>query len=278
MSDPVTTTTPSAGQVRAVVERSPALVLAQDKAGWLDLFAEGGAVQDPVGTAPNVRGAHRDPKGEDDLGRFWDTFIAGNEIRFEVLADFFVGAEMARDVLIHTRLSTGLQIVVPAHLLYEVDGTHVRRMRAVWDLRQRTRGALSSGWLGLKTLVAMSARMLSVQGLGGSMAYARGMRVGIFGKGRRAVEALVAAVESRDVAALEAIFAPGAAIELPVGTRVAPAALLEGLSGFNAEQVTPAGWMISFRYHVEGGRAGLAFLEFDPATGRVSTARFFGPQ
>ncbi|HEY3450430.1 MAG TPA: hypothetical protein VGK67_29010 [Myxococcales bacterium] len=263
-------------QVRAIVERSPSLVLAQDKPGWLELFAEGGVVQDPVGTAPNVRGARKSALGEDDLGRFWDTFIAGNEIRFEVLADYFAGSEMARDVLIHTKLSTGLQIVVPAHLLYEIDGTKIRRMRAVWDLRQRTSGALTSGWLGFKTLMAMSWKMLAVQGLGGTLAYSRGMVVGIFGAGRRTVDALVAALRAKDAAALQALFAPGAIVERPVGTRVEPKALLEALPSLTVEQVTPAGWMTSFRFKAEGGRTGLAFLEFDPASKRITSARFFG--
>ncbi|MGC4116226.1 MAG: nuclear transport factor 2 family protein [Myxococcales bacterium] len=183
---------------------------------------------------------------------------------------------MARDVLIHTRLSTGLQIVVPAHLLYEIDGTKILRMRAIWDLRKRTSGALTSGWLGFKTLMAMSWTMLSSMGLGGTLAYSRGMFVGIFGRGRSAVDALAAAVRAKDAGALAALFAPSAVVELPVGTRVEPKALLDALPGFGVEQATPAGWMTSFRFTLEGGRRGLAFLEFDPASKRIASARFFG--
>lgn len=274
MNEPVATMSPD--EVRAVVERSPALVLAQDKAGWLDLFVEGGIVNDPVGTAPNVRGAREDAQGQDDLGRFWDTFIRGNEIRFEVLGDWFAGRELARDVLIHTKLSTGLQIVVPAHLVYEVDGTKVRSMRAVWDLRKRTSGALTSGWLGFKTLMVMGWTMLASMGLGGTLAYSRGMLVGIFGQGRRTVDALVAAVRAKDAAGLAALFAPGAVVEAPAGKEVEPAALVDALPSLSAEQATPAGWTTSFRFRLEGGRTGLAFLEFDPASRRIARARFFG--
>lgn len=264
----------------ALVERSPALVLAQDKAGWLALFADGAAVEDPVGSAPNVRGARRSAAGEDDLGRFYDTFIAGNEIRFEVRGDWVAGAEVARDVLIHTRLASGLRLTVPAHLLYEVDFAgaepRLRRMRAVWDLRQRTRGALGAGWLGLRTLIDMSVRMLSVQGLGGTLRYSRGMFVGIFGAGTRAAVALARAVAASDAAAVEALFAPGARVELPVGTPLQPSGLAAALGGeLHIEPATAAGWLTSFRFEAGKGRRGLCFLEFDPGSRRIAQARFF---
>ena len=60
-----------ASRVFEVVARSPACVAAQDRDGWLALFTRDGVVEDPVGAAPN----HREV-----LGRFWDTFIAGNEM------------------------------------------------------------------------------------------------------------------------------------------------------------------------------------------------------
>ena len=108
-------------QILETVQRSPALVAAQDKAAWIALFSSDGTVEDPVGGAVNRRGGNVESRTlEDELSRFWDTFIAGNEIRFEVRADRLGASELARDVVIHTRLSTGMTIDVPAYLLYEV--------------------------------------------------------------------------------------------------------------------------------------------------------------
>ena len=47
----------------ACVENSPRRVAEHDRQGWLDLFVEGGVVEDPVGTVPNRRGAGLDAQG-----------------------------------------------------------------------------------------------------------------------------------------------------------------------------------------------------------------------
>ena len=89
------------------------------------------------------------------------------------------GSEVVRDVLIHTKLATGLAIDVPAHLIYEIadeDGAlRIRRLRAVWDLRRRSMSAISSGARGMWTMWAISGRMFALQGLGGMLGYSRGL-------------------------------------------------------------------------------------------------------
>lgn len=271
------------------VDRSPACVAAQDKAAWLALFATDGSVEDPVGTAPNRRGARPSPSGDDELGRFYATFIAGNAIRFEVIADLVAGDEVVRDVVIHTRLSTGLAIDVPAHLIYQLasdggDGLRIARLRAVWDLRKRTLHALAAGWRGLYTLLVISARMFAIQGLRGVAGYTRGLVSGIFGRGRTAVARLVRAVAERDGAALESLCAPGASIEFPVGRPLSPREWLDALgpaAALRVAQVTPAGWLTSFRFETVGAgaaRSGIAVLEFDRRSRRIATARFFAAE
>lgn len=205
--------TPQPSLLMQVVERSPAYVAAQDRDAWLALFSRDGVVEDPVGAAPN----HRDA-----LAGFFNTFIAGNEIRFEVIEDLTAGHEVVRDVVIHTRLSTGLTIEVPALLLYELvdeDGAlRIRRLRAVWDLRRRSIGALAAGLRGLWTLCAVSLQMLRMQGLSGVLGYSRGLVSGIFGDGAATLERLSAAIRAGDPAAAEALFAADATVEFPVGT------------------------------------------------------------
>lgn len=260
-----------------LVERSPACVAAQDRDGWLALFSHDGVVEDPVGAAPN----HRDA-----LGRFFDTFIAGNQIVFEVIEDLVAGDEVVRDVVIHTRLSTGLQIDVPAHLIYQLvdeDGAlRIRRLRAVWDLRRRSTGALAAGLRGLWTLCAVSLRMLRVQGLGGVLGYSRGLVTGIFSRGRTTLEALAAAVNAKDIPATAALFTPDARVEFPVGKHLSFQTWSDELGPQAALQVscaTSAGWTTSCRFTIAGGphagAGGVAFLDFDPATRKIAAARFF---
>lgn len=283
-----------AGQKLAIVERSPALVAAHDKSAWLALFSADACAEDPVGTTPNRVGAHPDARSGDDLSRFYDTFIAGNAIRFEVLSDYVAGDEVARDVVIHTRLSTGLDVVVPAHLLYQVvdegGGLRIRRMRACWDLRRRSIDTMLSGWRGLYTLVAISLLMFRVQGVRGLVGYSRGLLVGVFGRGKVVVERLAASIASGDEAGLARLFVPAAPspIELPVGVEMTAASFLSSVrAGYGddatlrAEQITSAGWLTSFRFTLRGAsgaRSGLAFVEHDPATRRIASLRFFTPE
>ncbi len=270
----------------AAVDQSPACVLAQDKAGWLALFADGGVTEDPVGTAPNRKGAHLARGGEDDLGRFYDTFIAGNEIRFSVLEDLVAGDEVVRDVVIHTRLSTGLSVDVPAHLIYrlveERGALKLLLLRAIWDLRQRSASAIGAGWKGLVSLTAVSGRMFAVQGIRGLVGYSRGLVSGIFGRGPAAVSRFAEALNRRDAADLEALCADGAAIELPAGRPVTPRALCEELGlgvRLTTSAATPAGFLTSVRFALTDGGAnpvaGIALFEFDPASKTIRSARFY---
>ena len=260
-----------------VVERSPACVAAQDRDAWLALFTRDGSVEDPVGAAPN----HRDA-----LPGFFNTFIQGNDIRFEVHEDLSAGLEVVRDVTIHTRLSTGLVIEVPAFLLYELAEEHntlkIRRLRAVWDLRRRSISAITAGPRGLWTLCAISLRMLRVQGLGGVLGYSRGLVAGIFGAGQTTLERLAAAVRDGDLAAAESLFVADASVELPVGSPASVRDFLAELgpgATLHTSHATSAGWLTACRFRVAGGHHdgahGVAFLAFDPATRKLSSLRCF---
>lgn len=255
-----------------VAQRSPACVAAQDREGWLALFTRDGVVEDPVGAAPNQRAA---------LGAFYDTFIAGNEIRFEVAEDLVGAHEVVRDVVIHTRLSTGLELQVPAYLIYEVadeDGApRIRRLRAVWDLRRRSLGALTAGPRGLVTLSVISLRMLKNQGLAATLGYSRGLTRGIFGRGEQVLGRLADALGAGDREAA-ALFAEDAFVDPPAGTRQPARAWCERgeALAFEVARVISAGWTTAFRFSLldQPGR-GVAFLEFAPGTQKIAALRFF---
>jgi len=123
--------TPDRAEVLALVRSSPAYVAAHDKTGWIGIFGDSYVVEDPVGSRP--------VRSEDGgaLERFWDTFIAPNEIEFQVAQDWVDGFDVVRDVTIVTTLRPGVVVRTPAHLIYQTeyeDGAlTVRRMAAHWE-------------------------------------------------------------------------------------------------------------------------------------------------
>src|SRR5205807_1381842 len=142
----------SSEQLLAVVRRSPELVAVHDRSGWLSLFSDEAVVEDPIGSPPAG-------KAEGFLARFWDTFIAPHDIAFEIRRDHFLGHDVFRDALIHTRIGARIQIDVPAYLLYQLeerDGElRVKRMAAHWQLGNLSLGALRLGphaWVAMTRL------------------------------------------------------------------------------------------------------------------------------
>ena len=99
----------------ALVKRSPELVDRHDREGWLGLFSSEAVAEDPVGGGLNRKG--KDWRGDrDGLSRFYDIFIAPNDIKFTVNQDIVMGNEVVRDVLIRTRLPNGAVSEVAAYL------------------------------------------------------------------------------------------------------------------------------------------------------------------
>ena len=104
----------------AHVERSPKAVAAQDRTGWLNLFADFAIVEDPVGSHPHVAGLYdrrSGHRGNGPIARFYDTFIADNTVLFHVERDLVCGPYVMRDLDLEPG---GLGRRVPMHLLYEM--------------------------------------------------------------------------------------------------------------------------------------------------------------
>lgn len=264
----------------SVVEQSPLRVAAHDRFGWLELFTSDAVVEDPMGSAPAT-------KADGLLGRFYDTFIAPHEIHFEIRRDHFLGSEVFRDAVIHTRVRDGVEVLVPAYLLYQLverDGAlRVQRMAAHWTPARMTAVALAMGPRAWFAMAALSARMLKIMGAAWVGAYVASLWRGIGPRGVQATAHLAAAIATRDAARVRALFqASGAVIELGDAGTLAPAELLAALPAtcrLHVEAIVTAGWTASFRFRLDGATPGegLCQLEFDPADGRIARARFFGP-
>jgi hypothetical protein len=264
-------------QLLAIVERSPEHVAAHAREDWLALFREDALIEDPVGSPPAR-------KATGSLARFWDTFIAPHEIRFEVRADHVLGRDVFRDAVIHTRIGPRINIAVPAYLLYQLDdggdGLRVSRMAAHWQLGRLSLGALKLGPRAWLPMTLLFGRMLRRMGLGWVGGYLASLWSGIGARGLASAKELGRALEARDGAALAALFVDDSeAVELG-GTRVSPSSLPAALpAGSRLEIAAPvtAGWTTSFRFRIDGPAPseGLALLEFAPDARRIRRARFF---
>ncbi len=182
---------PTAGIV-ATVQRSPDAVAAHDFAAWSGLFARGAVLEDPVGTPPVVVPDTGDVSA---LAGFYETFIAPNDVRFDVHADYVDGDTLLRDATIHIRFGTGVQIQVPAYVLYQVCSQggqqRIHRLQAHWELRKLVPTILAHGLAGWKTMITLTATMLRAQGLVASMGFSRGYVFGVFESGKRRLAQLI---------------------------------------------------------------------------------------
>ena len=210
-----------AASLLSVARESPARVAVHDRPGWLSLFSQDAVVEDPVGAAAHRRQRSR---SDDPLRRFYDTFIGPNRVDMDTRLDVVHSqqAEVARDVIIHTQLQTGLSIDVHAYLLYQLTEEQgqlrIARLAAHWELPQMSLQVLGRGLKGLWTMTQMSWHMLRVLGVGGTLGYMQAMTSGVFGHGRRTIEALSAALSERRTQVLGRLFADHAQLELSDGT------------------------------------------------------------
>lgn len=200
---------PKRDEVLSFVRRSPAAVAAHDKETWIGLFAKRYVVEDPVGSRP-VAGGLFDRRtgfrGNGPLERFWDTFIAPNDVAFSVDHDFVRGLTVVRDADIRTRTRSGTEVRTPAHLVYELceeDGClRIQRLAAHWEILPALRQLARPDPTRLGDLLRQGSRLVRMLGIGAAIGFGRAAKsVGRVGKG--AVADLVAVAHGSDPAALE---------------------------------------------------------------------------
>ncbi|PTR26517.1 SnoaL-like protein [Rhodococcus sp. OK519] len=204
------TRTTTTQELLNLARQSPAAVAVHDKNAWLGLFADRHVVEDPVGGRPVLGGLYdrrSHVRGRDALARFWDTFIAPNDIRFHVENDDIVsGLDVIRDVTIETRLGGGVVAKAPMHLLYETTldegAPRIRRIAAHWEVAPMFAQVAGVDRAKLAVAAGMSARMLRLQGLGGSLAFGLAVR-SVGERGKRSVRRLVADAKRGDSRAVE---------------------------------------------------------------------------
>lgn len=272
------TVTPDRDALLRTARASPEIAGQHDKERWLALYSDDAVVEDPVGT-PASHAGRRPGRWGDELGRFYEAFIAASGIdmvtRHEIVSD----SHVFRAVDIHTtNLKTGLTMKVPANLLYEVvardGGLAIKRMQAHWELNRMSRMLMSEGALGMRTIAVMNWRMLRAFGPKWLMRYFKSSQKGVGRRGKELVERVAGKTERER----GDVFAPGTTVELPGGARVSATEFLEGCSALEVRDLLASGRTVSGLASIEWGartRQAAFIAELDASGAQVQRLRWF---
>ena len=263
-----------------LVKASPATVAAHDRSGWMDLFALYAMVEDPVGGAPHHSGGfdrRSGRRGHTVLGRFYDTYIAPNQVRFAVDHDLVCGEVVLRDLTVHVQMSAKVIAQVPMHLQYELvqeegRGWRIRRLAAHWEVLPMILQVLGKGPAGWQVLTTFGLRVLRLQGLTGML----GFSLAFLHAGRRGkalVQRFFALAEEGNAAALAGLFCDNHdGIHQPSG-RTDPAAFRPEQT-LRISKLLVAGQVVSCSLK-QGDRPGIGLFEFDRRSRRLHRVRLF---
>jgi hypothetical protein len=267
-----------------VAKASPAAVASHDRNAWISLFSRHAVIEDPVGSRPHHSGLHdarSGVRGAGPLERFYDTFIAPNDIAFHIEHDVVAPPFVLRDVAIELTMAVGLNVRVPMHLLYEITEEEgvmkIAHLRAHWELVPMVRQVLASGWPGVVTMNRLGLRMIVNQGVGAVLGFSSGM-LGIHGAGKRTVDRFVDATNSRNRTELGALFSRGnAGIRFRSGREILdPESFCEQLGGvLSVTKLISSGYVTSCTLTVRSGTSdsrGVGLFEFNSRTGKLHSA------
>jgi ketosteroid isomerase-like protein len=114
-------------------KQSMACIEAKDRQGWLDLFAEDGVVEDPVGPSmfdPEGAG-HR---GKEAVAAFYDNVIAmSDSIRFHMRDTYDCGVEVANVGEIHITVGGKVGICHVVSTYRATTDGKLASLRAYWE-------------------------------------------------------------------------------------------------------------------------------------------------
>jgi len=220
----------------AAVERSPQLVRAHDRAGWVGLYALDGQIEDPVGSRPH--------RGPNEIDRFYATFIAPREIAFHPRADLVIDDVVIRDVDLEVRMSPALAMTIPAVLRYDLAPTgtelKVTRLQAFWELPGMVGQFLRAGPAALPVGGALTVALLRNQGVVGTAGFLAGFR-SAGRRGRREFAHFLTDARSGDEVAVRRRLARGARITHGETRPLAAAELLDRLADAEQNKLIVAG-------------------------------------
>lgn len=258
---------PTPAELRDAVLASPRAVAAHDRSAWVGLFTRDAVVNDPVGSAPHT--------GHEAITRFYDTFIAPNDIVFDVAHDFAGPATVLRDLTITITMPTGARVRVPMHLRYELaeeDGElRIRYLAAYWELLPMIGQLLGTGPAGWRAGARLGGLLLRNQGVSGPIGMARAC-AGIGKTGKRIASRLCAAAAAGDTETVAGLTGGRDIVRLWSGEVVTPAELVARSCGLRQGKTLAAGRSVTVSIETAAGPA-LLVLEFHPRQARLETLR-----
>ncbi|AKS34034.1 nuclear transport factor 2 family protein [Mycolicibacterium goodii] len=167
-------------ELLTAVERSPQAAAAHDRAGWVGLFADGGRIEDPVGSRP-----HRGPA---EIAQFYDTFIGPRDITFHRDVDIVAGDTVIRDLELEVAMGAAdgaaVTMRIPAYLRYALepelgdgpDRARITELQAYWELPAMVLQFLRHGTRAVPVGLQLAGALLRNQGPVGAVGFAAGFR------------------------------------------------------------------------------------------------------
>jgi len=266
-------------QLLDTAKASPAAIAQYDRQAWINLFSTDYIIEDPVGSRPHQ------PQNQErlPLEKFYDTFIAPNNISFNVDRDIVAGNVVVRDVVIEITMSTKVKLRVPMHLFYEItsenDELKIKSLRAHWELIPMIRQLLGNGVRGIAASLKLGLRMMRIQGISGMIGFSKGS-CGIHKKGKETVNRFVEAANLHDHVKLSSMFDdPDESISLVAsGQRISPQVFCDIIgSHFTVTKLISAGYFVSFSYTWSNwiGLNGVGIFEFNPKSKKIKHVRLY---
>jgi hypothetical protein len=261
---------------------SPRAVASHDRDAWLGLFADCHIVEDPVGSKPHFGGVFdvaTGVRGRGALERFFDTFIAPNNIVFHVDRDMVCDYHVVRDLTIEIHMAPTVITRVPMHLLYELveqrGQLKIQRLAAHWELGPMLRQTAQPTLAHLRVNNALGARMFKLQGLSGVGGFMRALS-SVGENGKAVVHRLGHALTQGDTKASLALFTTDATVAFPYGTEpIAPPTLLSVCRQLSFTKMLAAGDAVTASFTLNNEHRGVAFFYFNRRSLRISRAVFY---
>ncbi|MCY4045777.1 MAG: hypothetical protein OXE99_11925 [Cellvibrionales bacterium] len=266
------------------VNQSPASVGVHDKSTWMSLFDKYHIVEDPVGSPPHVGAVYtaKDAaRGSGALSRFWDTFIAPNQIAFDVKQDIVKGNQVMRDLNINIQMSDKVKVSVPMHLLYDLretqNGLRIARLAAHWAFMPMVMQLMGKGLAALPVIMNLSAHLLKYQGLVGTIGYS-GAAFNVGKSGRKTVETLVESLNERSLSEVVRCFAHDeVAVEGLTDETLYPSIMLEKMAFTTliVHKTIVAGDTVTFSVSTDTGEKGVMLAELNSKSKKINGLRFY---
>lgn len=234
------------------------------------MFTTDGRVEDPYGSQPHV--------GHDEIGRFYDTFIAPRQIIFHRDVDVSVDSSVVRDLLLEIVMAPGVALDVPMHLRYDLRESNgdwqIERLRAHWELPTMMVPMLRHGAKSLPPSLRLVRALVRNQGIAGSVGYLKAVRRPS-GRARRSVVTFLdAAVAGDEITARRGL--GGSAITYGEQTPMSLGDLVDRLRSGRWTKMIATGDTVSASVRTPAGR-GVVFCQTRSATTHIAGVRYFGP-